>query len=725
MKILKLTLLLFLLFNGIQSQHYLWPTNSGYYLTSTFCEFRPDHYHSGIDIKTWNKEGYPCYAIEDGHIECIKISPFGYGKVLYLRLKDGRLAVYAHLQRFTKEIDRTVRKIQMRSQRYRVKWRPKKLKVKRGEIIAYTGSTGIGTPHLHFEIRKSNDITINPLVYYSKYIKDNIPPVLQKIAVIPLSKNSTVNDSYLPQTLSLTHLTDNIYIIGEPLFISGRVGLAIKLYDQAEGLFNRFSFYQITMKVQTEDVFTIRYDELDFDKSRYINTAIYYPFWSDNKEVYYKLYLEDHNSTGFYHHYSDSDGSFYITNKPVPFSVVVSDYKGNRSIVKGELIPAIKKEIEIQKVVYNNSKVDLTFVSDPLDRIDFFESKDGFNWNKIDRVAIKNINDNPKPTVSAEIFFSDSSYNYLQLSARSDFNKLIRKKINLHTDSINSIDPGIVQPKLNILDERLVFSLNNFYDGNYQAQISEDFICNDTLELKLFYHNQNIWKDSYHLKKFLPAENSNFSWYDSSFILNSYKQSFFDTSYLTIKLVQPDLIKQKVPVASKIYHILPDNIALFKSIEITMTADSLVTGICPNGKGMNWSIYQTDGLNNLTYIPSNFDTTSMIFQASTRSLGKFVIAADTVLPEIIVESPVSGEVYYNDPKIKFFIQDSISGIENEEDISIQIDGKFVLPEWDPENNIVEARFDQSLETGRRTLEIAVRDRAGNINTKNIYFTIHK
>ena len=91
------------------SQNYLWPTNASTYMSSTFCEFREGHYHSAIDIKTWLNEGYPVYAIEDGYIERIRVSPFGYGKVLYLRLKDGKSAVYAHLQRFIPKIDREIR----------------------------------------------------------------------------------------------------------------------------------------------------------------------------------------------------------------------------------------------------------------------------------------------------------------------------------------------------------------------------------------------------------------------------------------------------------------------------------------------------------------------------------------------------------------------------------------------------------------------------------------
>ena len=44
-------------------------------LAGTFGELRPNHFHSGIDIKTKGKEGFPILAIEDGFISRIKTSP--------------------------------------------------------------------------------------------------------------------------------------------------------------------------------------------------------------------------------------------------------------------------------------------------------------------------------------------------------------------------------------------------------------------------------------------------------------------------------------------------------------------------------------------------------------------------------------------------------------------------------------------------------------------------
>jgi murein DD-endopeptidase MepM/ murein hydrolase activator NlpD len=138
---LKLNTILILILVSAQivsSQEYIWPTNASEYMSSSFCEFREGHYHAALDIKTWNTEGYPCYAIADGYIKRIRISPFGYGKVLYLQLNDGNTVLYAHLQKFTKDVEKLVRKQQFKNKKYQLNWWPKNLKVKKGDIIAYT-----------------------------------------------------------------------------------------------------------------------------------------------------------------------------------------------------------------------------------------------------------------------------------------------------------------------------------------------------------------------------------------------------------------------------------------------------------------------------------------------------------------------------------------------------------------------------------------------------------
>ena len=238
-----LVAILFLPAGAQQQENYLWPTNASNHLTSSFCEYRPGHYHSAIDIKTWNKEGYPIYAISDASIYRIRVSPFGYGKVIYLLLDDGNYAVYAHLQKFSEELQKKVRNVQIANKRYTLNWMPDSMRVNKGEIIGYTGQTGIGSPHLHFEIRDPNERPMNPLLFYDR-VKDTKAPVLKALLVIPMRPESRINGSAKEQVFPLIYSNNNTYLLSQSIETRGPVGFAITGYDQADGVHNKFAFYK-------------------------------------------------------------------------------------------------------------------------------------------------------------------------------------------------------------------------------------------------------------------------------------------------------------------------------------------------------------------------------------------------------------------------------------------------------------------------------------------------
>lgn len=134
---------------------YLFPTDASRKINSGFADYRSSHFHGGMDISTNGKIGYPVFAARSGYVYKIAVSPFGYGKMLILRHDDSTFTLYGHLSGFSEEIQRKVETVQQDEGKYGVdlKLNVGEIKVDRGEVIAYTGATGVGGPHLHFEVR--------------------------------------------------------------------------------------------------------------------------------------------------------------------------------------------------------------------------------------------------------------------------------------------------------------------------------------------------------------------------------------------------------------------------------------------------------------------------------------------------------------------------------------------------------------------------------------------
>jgi hypothetical protein len=699
-------------------------------LTSSFCEYRPGHYHSAIDIKTWNKEGYPIYAIEDGLIYKIRVSPFGYGKVIYLKLNDGNYAVYAHLQKFSKSLDLEIREKQLANQRYRLTWYPKNRPVKKGDIIGYTGSTGIGTPHLHFEIRNSKDQPLNPLRFFPQ-VKDNIRPRLQKIAVIPLNANSSVNNSYLPQVFDVTYIKDGVNVIKQPIKARGKIGLAIKGYDQADGVHNKFAFYQTKMELEGKEVFQIIYDKMDFGSTGYINTEIYYPLQHKSKEVFHKLYVEPFNVLPFYTDFEKTSDIIYINNSPVSFTIIVKDIHGNTSKIVGEIQPEEPDQIRVKHKFVKNSWIYLNINLKSFNSLSFSSSRNLQNWQQVNYFEILDRKtENPGHTLFTKIKISDSTAKFLRIETKSYNETDIHKIINIVAiDSI--VKPSIIFSGKNVVietthigDDFKIYSnnkeqlLSHIQDINGISQVAIPVNRFRYPDFKFGFEISDTtkWISPMDMKLFYPNSRSKEYFVDSSVVIQSGYKSFFDTTLIQAKKFEIDSLNLDIPYSNQIHQILPEDIALLKGVSVFISVDSIYNS-------PNWGVYKLNGRDKISFISSNYDSLQSKFIFKTKSFGKYFLAQDTLAPVVEIKTPVVNKTYSKNPVIKFFAYDEYSGISTEENIKITVDGLFVLPEWDPEEDRIVARIDEKLTSGEHELVIEIYDLAGNFITKKFYFTI--
>ena len=169
--------------------HFRTPMDGDIALSATFAEFRMNHFHAGIDMRTGGTTGKAVFAVADGYVSCVRVSPWGGGKMLYINHPNGYQSVYMHLKSFEGDIGKRVLAEQYEQRSYSiVKEFPEGLiRVKKGQQVARSGNSGSsGGPHLHFELRRDGR-TINPLLFGLPY-RDSIKPSIRGIRIYPIGE---------------------------------------------------------------------------------------------------------------------------------------------------------------------------------------------------------------------------------------------------------------------------------------------------------------------------------------------------------------------------------------------------------------------------------------------------------------------------------------------------------------------------------------------------------
>ena len=720
---------------SLRAQNYLWPTNASNFVSSSFCEFREGHYHSAIDIKTWLREGFPCYAIADGYVERIRVSPTGYGKVIYLKLTDGNTAVYAHLQRFAAPLEAIIRNWQLQHQSYTLDLSMDSIKFKQGEIIAYNGGTGVGPPHLHFEIRNQQGHPVNPLYYYPQH-QDPLPPGLKGVICIPLSAGARINGSYLPQKFPLVRTREGIYTVQQPVRIRGSVGLGIKGFDQAVELGNSFGFYQTLMIVNTDTVFNIRYDELDFDQTIHINTEIYYPQWIRSGEVFHKLYIDDYNPLGFYQRRQQENGIITMGDAAVPVTILVKDFRSNTSLCKLELRPDSTTDLYIEALQRQDNWVYLTLFADKCREIFF---KTGRVLSALKPVKYFEIIEgsigNSAAGIKFKVRLDDSLSSILKVSVESSDRQLSAQTLSLRTDSTYYLKQ---EPEFHFLGSELVLRFRHLAnygtiksasrqrefplrrtDQDYsEVMLPGDLVSGENQHLKLYSARVPGWSADIEMQQLYPGIQQTFGWFDSALVIRTSAESVVDTVLITADTVSAATIKTGMPVIGPVYQLRPVNFPWYADFLLQLSVAN--SGLPRWGK---WSIYQVESSGKISYLPATIDSANLTLCTRASSFGNFLIASDTLPPLLEIMSPQNGQEYAVNPRIKLKLDDLHSGIGSEQNISLSMDGNYVIPEWDPEKNVIVTAYDAPLAPGAHTFTASIKDRCGNINRQAIRFTI--
>ena len=752
----------------VQSQEFVWPTNASHFLTSSFAEYRPGHFHAGIDIKTWNREGYKVFAIQDGYIWRIRVSPYGYGRALYQKLNSGEIIIYGHLQKFNPELEAIVKQEQHRNGVYRVNkyLSPTTFPVKKGDIIAYTGSTGAGPAHLHFEVRDANNQPMNPFLLGYK-IKDTVPPGVSGLCFTPLDARARVNSDVRYAIYQPRQIAKGKYHVKETPLLSGRIGFAVDCWDKANGVNNVFAVYRIYFYVDGELRYSAVYNKFSYDVSSLIDLDRDYRLNKRGEGLFQKLYKDVGNNLPFYRPmksgsgilWCDVDGDQNRTHAnqlqgrgPHTYLIELYDFNGNLTTVQGQFYIGRQRPME---VVFEKEEPGRFLVTDlldgygmPVQRFKIYRSwNNGRNWQRYKSVHQAGadleqelpIIELKKPVEIIKIVGRDTanmpafpSFHVLtseklpqspvDFSMAKDFyddyiridltvNGLIRSTPRMYVQQIG------VRPK----EVELVQYEFNHFCGVYQLLPYKDGPVDIEVYARDMSGKELMFWDQFNVTTISPGRGGQLISKDQKCQVRFERQGVYKTLFARLSKYPADKDTSAYDMVGGVYEMNPFDVPLKKRVTVSLAIppdDPL-----PEKLGV-YSKDRHKKRSDWGFAGNVLDREAYRMSARISSLRQVTLIRDMDPPEIQFYYPKQrARITRRYPTLRAMVRDKLSGFNDERSIVMKLDGRKVIAEYDPEKRLIKYRVDEALGVGEHTVTVTAVDNCGNKNSVTQIFTV--
>jgi len=309
-------------------------------LSGTFGEFRNNHFHAGLDIRTQGRQGLTVKSVQSGWVRRVRISVSGYGKALYIDHPDGTTSVYAHLKKFASKIEAYVKEKQYQKESFTIQLFPKinELSVEAGEIIGYSGNTGGSYgPHLHFEIRETKgQLPINAM-RYPLDIEDSQRPQIQNFYLYTNTGPFSSRKEF-----PLVKKNDSVYTTAG-ISASGKVNVGLRLFDRQDRSYNKNGIYSASVRLNGIEYFSYQMDRMSFTDAKYINVLIDYQELAKSKRKIQRLVAHPEQKLSFLKNLTGTGELEIESGKSYQLLVEIKDYHQNTTTIEAYLTGTSEK----------------------------------------------------------------------------------------------------------------------------------------------------------------------------------------------------------------------------------------------------------------------------------------------------------------------------------------------------------------------------------------------
>lgn len=729
-----------------------WPVKEAIDLSSGFGDFRSGRFHAGVDLRTGGVTGKRVFAPVDGYLYKIRMSYYGYGKGLYFMGDDGHLYVFGHLSGFTAPIERIVKSRQMSQRRYYIDidFPADSAKFKQGELMAFSGQTGAGAPHLHFEKRTADNLPLNPLTH-GFVIKDKVRPFFTRIGFEQTDDHSLFMNGQRRDFYTVTRKGTGRYELEPVMYFNAPFGVLADCFDRMREGGMRQAVYKLGLYIDDQMSFEARMDTIDYGTTKSADLIYDFREAAEGEPRVRRLYSRSGNSYAGTQTYGDhlglvGGGGSLAIGMHVG-RIVAEDAFGNSSELRfrfywgppGNLygLDSVARVGDTSSVYFFTPHPEIKSLN--IEEV-VIQLNRGDNWGVPPGILTTRLPDGGVQATITGQRLDRLTLRVVAVTADScaiyhwPFSGIVEDNLKPAAVSHELTDDGLIvvakltaplsypaQVELYFRDSLLgiekpsVFFTMTQYRCFVPARPEYRQIDRISVRLGPVTARQDNTED---LLTIIQVGNDSVQFsLDSWFSIAAAADDFYGPRFIELKLNEI-VTRSSLKLNSDHYEILPEDVLLQGKLTLTLETE-------PHTKLLQYTaLYHLNKEDNRWEWIGGRSGEPFRFAGNAGKGGSFALVFDDVPPAISDLSVFNGQTIRTlQPTITFKVKDDLSGIADDRSFNISIDHKWQIPEFDPERGICTITPTVPLQKGTHSLHIEVTDRVGNRALEMLSFDV--